>query len=259
MLVLKILWKAEGAIRMPTRLKLSRSAVILVLALAGLGAFASPGLSLPTEEPKAPPQDAQATSESPRANAAPPLQRRNPRYLIGSGDVLELVFQFTPEFDQTVTVQPDGFINLRSVGDLHVAGKTAPEVRKAIEQSYSKILREPVISVTLKEFEKPYFLAMGQVEKPGKYDIRGDTTVAEAVAMAGGFNGKAKHSQVLVFRRSSSDWVEVKEINLKRMLNSGDLREDVQVQPGDMVYVPQSRISKITPYIPFPSLGFYMR
>ena len=116
----------------------------------------------------------------------PALQRRNPRYQIEYGDVIELNFPFTSDFNQTVTVQPDGYISLIGAGDLHVEGQTTPELRDRLREVYGNILHDPVITVTLKEFEKPYFVAAGEVTKPGKYDLRGFTTATQAVAMAGG-------------------------------------------------------------------------
>ena len=188
----------------------------------------------------------------------PVLQRRNPRYHVDTGDVLALNFTFTPEFNQTVTVQPDGFITLQSVGDLHVANMTVPEIHATLVKAYSRILRKPVITVTLTNFESPYFLALGQVSKPGKYDLRGDTTLSEAVAIAGGFTSQAKHSQVLLFRQVNDNWVSVRKVNLKSMLKSGNLSEDLHLQPGDMVYVPQNTISKIKPFLPLPSLSYIL-
>ena len=189
----------------------------------------------------------------------PALQRRNPRYQVQTGDVMSLDFAFTPKFNQTVTVNPDGYIALQGVGDIHIGGETVPQIQSDVEKAYGKILRNPEVSVTLKQFENPYFLAMGEVAHPGKYNIEGNTTVAEAVAMAGGFTPKAKHSDVLLFRRVSDNWVSATKVNLKHMLYSGNLREDLQLHPGDMLYVPQNTLSKIKPFIPLPSLAYYIR
>lgn len=202
------------------------------------------------------PASVKADAETPEP--PPSLQRRNPRYKVETGDVISLEFPFTPEFNQTVTVQPDGFITLQNVGDLHVDDQTVPQIRTEVESAYSKVLKKPVISITLKQFVTPYFLALGQVTKPGKYDLRGVTTVAEAVTMAGGFTPKAKGSDVLLFRRVSDNWVSVKKVNLKHMLRSGNLSEDLQLEPGDMIYVPQNTLSKIRPYIPYPSVGMML-
>ncbi|MGO8792266.1 MAG: polysaccharide biosynthesis/export family protein [Terriglobia bacterium] len=185
------------------------------------------------------------------------LEHRGARYEVENSDVLDLQFEFTPDFNQTVTVQPDGFVTLKEIGDIQVQGKTVPEIKEKLQQAYSKILAKPEVTVYLRDFNKPYFLALGQVARPGKYDLRGDTTVAAAVAMAGGFTQEAKHSQVLVFRRVNDNWSSVTKIDLKHMLKSRTLNEDLQLHPGDMVYVPQNTISKIKAFVPNSSVGTY--
>lgn len=189
------------------------------------------------------------TSTTAQTNA-PVLQDRNQRYRIQRGDSLALDFRFTPEYNATVAVQPDGFISLRGIGDLKAEGLTLPELNQQLEASYAKILHDPVITATPQEFVHPYFTAGGKVGKPGKYDLHGDTTVVQAIAMAGGFTDDAKHSQVLLFRRVSNDTVSAKIINVKQMLNSRNLNEDIHLEPGDTLYVPKNFISKIEPYLP---------
>jgi polysaccharide export outer membrane protein len=190
-------------------------------------------------------------------DAAPAVHKRGWRYTIHPSDTLELTFMLTPEFNQTVTVQPDGYITLRNVGDLQAAGHTLPELTESIKTAYSKILHDPVISVDPKDFEKPYFVVGGQVGKPGKFDWRGDVTLTQAIAMAGGFTDASKHSQVLLFRRVSDQWTEARIINVKKMLNSRNLQEDPELQPGDMLFVPKNALSKIKPFLPTTAAGAY--
>jgi polysaccharide export outer membrane protein len=197
----------------------------------------------------------QANASRPAAADRPLLEKRAPRYQLRSTDVLKISFPITPEFDQTVTVQPDGYITLRAAGDLYIQGLTVPEVIDAIKRAYSKTLHDPLIDVLLTDFEKPYFIAGGQVEKPGKYDLRGDTTVAEAVQIAGGFTEKSKHSKVVVYRREPDGWLKVSQLDMKKMLNENDLTEDVHLHPGDLIYVPQNGLSKIKSFIPSTGLG----
>ena len=180
---------------------------------------------------------------------------RLPRYQLRSGDAFELSFQFSPEFNQTVSVQPDGFITLRGVGEMNVAGLTIPELKKRLEDAYGVFLNKPEIFVVLRDFDKPYFIATGMVAKPGKYELRGDVTVIEGIAMAGGLNDSSKHSQVVLFRKASNDWFEAKVLNVKKMLASKDLSEDLHLKPGDIVYVPQNRISKFRRFIPSTGMG----
>jgi polysaccharide biosynthesis/export protein len=183
---------------------------------------------------------------------------RHPLYRLTKSDIVEVNFTFSPEFNQILTVQPDGFVVLRGAGLLLAEGLTVSQLQQAMTKAYSDFLHEPEITVTLKDFEKPYFLASGEVARPGKYELRGDLTVNEAVAIAGGFTQQAKHSQVVLFRRISPEVAEAHVMDLKKMLNSRDLREDRHLQPGDFIYVPQSRISKIRKYVPTTSTSWYL-
>jgi len=190
--------------------------------------------------------------------AAAGFQERNPRYRLLKGDSFDVDFAFSPEFNQTVVVQPDGYITLRGAGSMRVEGQTVPELTETIKKAYASILHNPVVTVALKDFEKPYFVAAGQVAKPGKYDLRSDLTLVEAVAIAGGFTANSKHSQVVLFRRVSDQLVEARLFNVKQMLQSRDLSEDAHLRPGDMIYVPQNMISKIQRFITMPSTGMYL-
>ena len=134
------------------------------------------------------------------------IQRAGSRYHLEPGDSFDLTFEFVPDFNQTVIVQPDGFVTLRGIGDTKVANKTVPELTSTLCQAYGKIMASPSLFIVLKDFNKPYFTAGGQVARPGKYDLRAETTLAEAIAIAGGFTEKSKHSQVLLFRRISDQW-----------------------------------------------------
>jgi protein involved in polysaccharide export with SLBB domain len=197
--------------------------------------------------------DSSVTS-APAAAAAPGFQERHPRYRLRKGDSFELDFSMTPDFNQTITVQPDGYITLKAVGSVFIEGQNVPELTETLKTAYAKVLHEPVIAISLKDFEKPYFIASGQVNRPGKYDLRSDLTVTEAVAIAGGFDEKSKHSQVVLFHPMPGGGFQAKLINVKKLLATHDLTEDVQMQPGDMLYVPQNTLSKIRPFLPNSSV-----
>jgi len=183
---------------------------------------------------------------------------RHPLYRLSKSDTVDVNFTFSPDFNQTLIVQPDGFVALKGAGVLLAEGLTIPQMQQAIVYAYHGFLHEPEVTVTLKDFDKPYFLASGEVARPGKYELRGDLTVNEAVAIAGGFTQQARHSQVVLFRRISAYVAESHVIDLKKMLDSRDLNEDLHLQPGDFIFVPQSRISKIRKYVPTNSMSWYM-
>ena len=186
------------------------------------------------------------------------FQQRDQRYRLRKSDVIEVKFKLSPEFDQTLTVQPDGFITLDGAGDIKVEDKTIPELREAIRQAYKDILHKPIITVSLKDFDKPFFIVAGQVGHPGKYELRSDTTLVEALAIAGDTTTAAKHSQVVLFRHVSNEMMEARVFNVKHMLGSRNLQEDPHLLPGDMVFVPQNKISKLQRYLPTANMGAYL-
>jgi polysaccharide biosynthesis/export protein len=180
------------------------------------------------------------------------------RYRITPSDVLELTFPQVPEFDQTLMVQPDGYITLRAAGEIRVQGRTLPELQQQLYEAYEPILRDPSITIVLKEFEKPFFTIAGEVKTPGKFELRGALTLTQALAVAGGFTGEAKSSQVVLFRRFSADLLEVKQIDVGAMYSRRNLDEDHLIRPGDTILVPRSLFSRLAPFIPVPGIGMYL-
>ena len=205
----------------------------------------------------APSDGSSSVTPTPPAST-PGLQQRNPRYKLRKGDTFDVDFAMTPEFNQVIAVQPDGYITLKAIGSMYVEGQTVPELTQTLTNAYTKILHDPVIAVSLKDFEKPYFIASGQVARPGKYDLRGDLTVTEAVALAGGFDEKSNHSQVVLFHPVPTGGFEAKVINVKKLMASKDMSEDIRLQPGDMLFVPQNSLSKIKPFLPSSSVSAFL-
>jgi polysaccharide biosynthesis/export protein len=240
-----------------------RSIIVVAICVAGhlavIAQTSQPSGNLPSraESGKAGGAGSQTATPSVTKNT-PGLQERNPRYRLRKGDSFDLDFAMTPEFNQVVAIQPDGYITLKGVGSVFVEGQNVPELTETLKAAYAPVLHNPVIAISLKDFEKPYFIASGQVGRPGKYDLRGDLTVTEAVAIAGGFDEKSKHSQVVLFRPAPGGGFEAKLINVKKLLASRNLSEDVQLKPGDMLYVPQNAISKIRPFLPTSGVSAYL-
>jgi len=231
---------------------------------------ATAGQKAPALPPKpAPPSPAPADPQQP--TAAEPLQPAGAlpstdsewtvwtsgRYRITPGDVIELRFPFVPELDQTLAVQPDGYVTLREVGDIRVQGRTLPQFRAQVNEAYMPFVREPVFTAVLKEFEKPYFVAVGEVTKPGRYELRGATTLTQAIAYAGGQTGKASMADVVIFRPFTEDTVSVKQINVKQMWDKRDLSEDPLLRPGDTIYISKSAMGKMQPILSKIGLGLY--
>ena len=131
-----------------------------------------------------------------------PSPSGTPAIVCSLPDVLELHYRYSPEFDQTVTVQPDGFVALQLVGDLKRRILTVNQAKGAILEMAGQRLKDPEITLVLKDFEKPYFTVGGEVTSSGRFEMRGSITALQAIMMAGGFKtASAKHSQVGPFRK----------------------------------------------------------
>src|SRR4030095_10225983 len=183
---------------------------------------------------------------------------RDPRYRLQSSDVLEIHYRYTPEFDQTVTVQPDGFATLQIVGDIKLQGLTLEQANAALTKQDSLRLKDPEVTLILKEFEKPYFVVAGEVGLPGRYEMRGSVTAVQAIAMAGGFRNSSKHSQVLLFRRAGADLAKTEILDLKEAMRAPGSEHNIDLQPGDVLIVPQNVVSKIERYIKWGNFGAYI-
>lgn len=187
------------------------------------------------------------------------LGGRRPLYRLNRSDVVTLSFTLSPEFDQTLTIQPDGYIMLKDAGSVYALGLTLEELQAVIRRAYTGYLHDPQAAVALKDFQHPYFVAGGEVGRPGRYELRAPTTIVEAVEIAGGFTHQAKHSQVLLFRRVNDELVEAHVFNLKSLLKSRKSPGEIaELHPGDLIFVPQNTVSKIQPFLTRPSLDMYV-
>jgi polysaccharide export outer membrane protein len=180
------------------------------------------------------------------------------RYTLNPGDVLEIQYRYTPEFNQTVSVQPDGYVSLQIGGDVKVGGRDLGQVRNLILAKVRTQLESPELTVILKEFQKPYVVVAGEVAQPGKLEMREKLTAVQAVLMAGGFKDSAKSSQILVFRKLNADTAEVRSLNFKTLTRTRDLENDLTLQAGDMILVPRNRISKLERYVRIASLAAFL-
>lgn len=234
--------------------RLAGLVAVIVAMLIGIPALGqSQGVRTATQ----PTQRTQSIQPAPGTTSNDPTLEHRPRYRVAPGDVLGLEFPFTPAMNQTVTIEPDGYVTLRAVGDFYAEGKTTDQLSADLKKAYGQILYQPVINVNLVNFQEPYFIVGGQVAHPGKFSLREDTSVVEALAIAGGLTASSKHSQVLLFRRFRPGQVQVIQLNVKKMLHSHNLTEDVYLEPGDMLYVPKNFISKIAPFLPSTALSTY--
>ena len=180
-----------------------------------------------------------------------------PTYQLHPGDVIEVQYRLTPEFNQTVTVQPDGYITLSIAGSMRVDELTLEQAQELITKKSSVRLKDPEITLLLKEFQKPYFVVAGEVTTPGKIELREKVTALQAVLLAGGFKESARASQILLFRKINSDEAEIIVVDLKKLKQTNDLSHDVMLKPGDMLLVPTNTVTKISRFVKLVNLGLF--
>jgi polysaccharide export outer membrane protein len=180
-----------------------------------------------------------------------------PLYTLHTGDVIVLDYRYTPEFNQTVTVQPDGYVSLDIVGSIKAAGRTIADVHDEIINQASHRLNNPELSITLKEFEQPYVVVAGEVDRPGKIDIRDNTTALQAIMLAGGFKDSAMDTHVVLFRRINGDMAEVRQLNLHNVKKNADLERDTELEPGDMLLVTRNKLEHLSRFMKASNVGMY--
>ncbi len=179
------------------------------------------------------------------------------RYLLRSGDEITVQYRYTPEFDQVVRVQPDGFVSLELVGDIKLGGLTLGQARNVIVEKAKSRLKDPEIALALKDFEKPFFVVAGEVVNPGKFDLHKNVTALQAILLAGGFKDQAKASQVIVFRRLDSGLSETHMLNFNSAARKGGKFQDLTLQAGDMLMIPQNTITRIERYMKAANVGLF--
>jgi polysaccharide export outer membrane protein len=178
-------------------------------------------------------------------------------YHLHTGDQISLNYRYTPEFDQTVTVQPDGYVNLDIVGNVKAGGLTVEEVHDQIVGLASARLNNPELNITLKEFQHPYIVVAGEVTTPGRFELREDTTALQAVMLAGGFKDSARDTKVILFRRINGDMAEVRQLNLHGIHSTSGLERDTELEPGDMLLVTRNRMEHLSRFMKASNMGVY--
>lgn len=188
------------------------------------------------------------------------LHARTEPYRLQPGDQILLSYRYSPEYDQTLTVQPDGMVSINLVGPVKVGDETLADAKSSILAELSTRLNEPEITLTLTDFVRPTYTVVGEVGAPGKFELRGTVTAVDAIAVAGGFKSSAKHSQVILFRRAYGDMASTHILDMKKLMDPKHphLEEDIDLQPGDLLVIPKNRVSKISDYVHWVSVGSYV-
>ncbi len=179
------------------------------------------------------------------------------RYHLHTGDTLLLEYRLSPELNQTVTIGPDGYVDLNVAGPAKLEGLTLTEAHDLIVQLASARLNSPELNIELKDFQRPYVVVAGQVMNPTRIEMREDMTAIQAIMLAGGFRDSAKETKIVLFRRlnSKSDMAEVHVLNLHKIHKTAQLEHDMALQPGDVLYVPENAATQFGKIMRIPNFS----
>ena len=190
-----------------------------------------------------------------RGAAAPPLVQRsiehdegNKPYRLGSSDVIDVKFYYTPELNETLTVRPDGKISLQLVGDVQAGGRTASELTEILKDKYENILHEAEIAVIVQSSAEYRVYVGGEVFRPRVVPLTRGMTVLQAVFNAGGFRNTAHRENIVIVRKTHPEAsLEYISANVENVLEHG--HEDMLLQPFDVIYVPRTTIAKVNLFV----------
>jgi polysaccharide export outer membrane protein len=162
-------------------------------------------------------------------------------YHIGPLDTVSVIVWRNPELSLSVPVRPDGKITVPLVDDLPALGKTPTDLERDMEKALSKYIREPVVTVIITHSVGPVgeqVRVIGEVNKPNVQSYRKDLTLLDVMIDAGGLTDFADGNAARIFRVTEGG--KLYSVRLRDLLKRGDITANVEMQPGDIVIVPQS-------------------
>ena len=176
-----------------------------------------------------------------------------PEYRLGLGDVIDVKFFRNPEFNEQITIRPDGRISLPRVGELLVAGMTPAQLDSVITKAYAEFVVDPDVTVIVRQFSGNQIYVLGQVTKPGGYPIQKNMTLIEAVAAAGGATNSAKLGSIMLLRKKPSLELVAYHVSLSKTLEGDNKPEMTQnnplLHPQDIIYIPKTAFSSTTEFM----------
>ena len=172
------------------------------------------------------------------AERAPVSGPAQPEYVIGPEDLLAINVWQEPQVSRAVPVRPDGKISLPLAGELQASGLTPLKLRARITEALKPYLANPEVTVIVEKVSPPKFNILGEVQRPGSYDMAKGINVLDAIALAGGFREFAKVKEIYVLRRGANGSPARLPFNYKEVAKGKNFSQNVEIEPGDTIVVP---------------------
>ncbi|MFC1632430.1 polysaccharide biosynthesis/export family protein [Candidatus Omnitrophota bacterium] len=168
------------------------------------------------------------------------------KYTLGHNDVIEIEVRRHPEFSGQYAITSEGKIEYKFVGDIIVEGLTKAELTEQLETILSEYIIEPEINVRIVAYLSKVFYVVGDVGKPGKFYMRGNTvTIREALVQSGLPTGAASMRKCRLITPDQAGEDNYVKVDIYKLLYEGDLRENLDMQPGEVLYVPATALAKM--------------
>jgi len=158
-------------------------------------------------------------------------------YRIGPEDVLQIGVWKNEAISRVVTVRPDGKISLPLLNDVQAAGLTPMQLREVLVQKLVEFVPAPEVSVLVNEARSFKISVIGEVPKPGRYELKSWVTILDALALAGGLNQFSARSRIFVLRPEGKQMTRI-SFNYNKALSAGGEQENFYLRSGDIVVVP---------------------
>jgi polysaccharide export outer membrane protein len=163
--------------------------------------------------------------------------QRSDDYHIGAEDVVEVMVWKNPDLSREVTVLPDGKISLPLIGDLQAAGLTPNQLMEDITAKLEAYYKEPPkVSVIIRQVKSFEIYILGDVETPGKQEVKPGTSFLQAIAIAGGFTEFAKTRKIILRRQMAGGDEAAISIDYRAVV--AGVERNLRLKPGDTIIVP---------------------
>jgi polysaccharide biosynthesis/export protein len=208
----------------------------LVIPVVAAAQSAAPALRPPVGRATAPAGETATTppGPTPMTGAVAPIRSD---YVIGPGDVLQITVWKNETLSRTVPVRPDGKISMPLLHDVQASGLTAMQLRDKIATALGEFMPNPEIAVSVNDVRSLRVSILGEVSKPGVLELRGQTTILEAIAMAGGFKDFASPSKIVVIRNENGKTERIR-FNYNKAIANGTDEQNIELRSGDVIVVP---------------------
>ena len=178
----------------------------------------------------------QTLAPTPMTGATAPISSA---YVIGPGDILSITVWKNDTLSRVVPVRPDGKISMPLLHDIQASGLTSMQLRDKISTALAEFMPNPEVTVSVSDVRSLRVSILGEVVKPGVLELRGETTILEALAMAGGFKDFASPSKITVIRNEENGKTKRIRFNYNRAVSSSASdEENLVLKSGDVVVVP---------------------